>query len=178
MIITIQPQLYLRLIAREDAFVIYYTIDQQRDYLGQWLPFVANTKELRDTEDFIKTVLQQPIHSRESIFTIWYDGTFAGIVGFKDTDRLNSKTEIGYWLSEPFQKKGIMTLCVKELCEHAFEKLGLNRVQIKCAVGNISSQKIPERLGFVIEGIERAGERYDETLFLDLKVYSKLKSDR
>ena len=29
------------------------------------------------------------------------------MIGFKDTDKLNKKTEIGYWLSEKFQKQGI-----------------------------------------------------------------------
>ncbi len=176
--INVNKHIELRAISREDAAVIFSTIDQQRDYLGQWLPFVPNTKEQRDTEEFIKAVLQQPVGQREPIFTIWYDTKFAGIIGFKDTDRLNRKTEMGYWLSEPFQKKGIVTNCAKVLCEYAFTKLGLNRVQIKCAVGNISSQKVPVRLGFAFEGIERAGERFGENQFFDLKVYSKLKDDQ
>ncbi len=176
--ISVNTHIKLRTIIRDDAEVIFSVIDQQRDYLGQWLPFVPNTKEQRDTEEFIKMVSQQPDEQRELIFTIWYDNAFAGIIGFKDTDRMNRKTEMGYWLSKPFQKKGIITSSAKVLCEYAFDKLGLNRVQIKCAVGNVASQKVPVRLGFAFEGIERAGERFGENQFFDLKVYSKLKDDQ
>ncbi len=177
MTIDINKQVSLRLLQREDAKVIFKTIDKQRDYLGEWLPFVAITKEQSHTEAFIKSMLQQPVAERELIFVIWCDEVFAGIIGFKETDRLNRKTEIGYWLSESFQKKGIVTASVHVLCKYAFEKLALNRVQIKCAVGNIPSQKVPERLGFTFEGVERAGERFSEKVYFDLNVYSLLKSD-
>jgi ribosomal-protein-serine acetyltransferase len=70
-----------------------------------------------------------------------------------------------------------MTRAVKKLCQYAFEDLGINRIQIKCAVGNISSINIPGRLGFTLEGIERDGELLSGNKFTDLEVYSKLKSD-
>ncbi|MFA7401791.1 MAG: GNAT family protein, partial [Bacteroidales bacterium] len=89
----------------------------------------------------------------------------------------NQKTEIGYWLSESFQKKGIMSLSVKALIDYAFQQLQLNRIQIKCAVGNNESKHIPQRLGFTFEGIEREGEFLSDNTFTDLEVYSILKKD-
>lgn len=175
--IEVNQHIILKEINQADAPVIFSVIDQQRDYLGKWLPFVAGTKEQRNTDEFIKSILQQPAGEREQIFTIWFEDEFAGIIGFKDTDRLNRKSEIGYWLSEEYQKKGIVTVCVQILFGYAFSRLGLNRVQIKCTVGNVPSQKIPERLGFVFEGVERAGERFGENKYFDLRVYSKLKDD-
>jgi ribosomal-protein-serine acetyltransferase len=112
----------------------------------------------------------------EYIFTIQYKDQFAGIVGFKNTDKVNRKTEIGYWLSEVFQKKGIITKSVAMLCDFAFKALGINRLQIKSTVGNRSSN-IPNSLGFRLEGIERNGELLNDGLYADLEVYSKLKSD-
>ncbi|MCU4155431.1 GNAT family N-acetyltransferase [Carboxylicivirga sp. A043] len=177
MILDITPKIQLREIDFKDASVVYNTIDAQRDYLGQWLPFVRHTQSQSDTEAFITSVANLSVSQRELIFTIWYNGDFAGLVGFKATDRINSKTELGYWLSEPFQKKGIVTLCVGYLCSYAFKKLVINRVQIKCAVGNDASRKVPKRLGFAFEGIERAGERVDEHTYYDLEIFSKLKND-
>lgn len=58
-----------------------------------------------------------------------------------------------------------------------FEGLELNRVQIKCAVGNTPSSNIPKRLGFQFEGIERAGELFTEGSFADIEVYSLLKNE-
>lgn len=90
---------------------------------------------------------------------------------------LNKKTEIGYWLSEGFQKQGIVTKAVEKLCEYALNKLDINRVQIKCAVGNVASKNVPIRLGFKLEGIERQGELLSGNVFTDLEIYSKLKHD-
>jgi len=102
---------------------------------------------------------------------------FAGLIGFKDSDKQNKRTELGYWLSEEYQKKNIITQCVQTLCEFAFDELEMNRVQIRCAVGNLPSKKIPQKLGFVLEGIERDGEKLTGGIFTDLEVYSKLKND-
>ena len=53
----------------------------------------------------------------------------------------------------------------------------INRLQIKCAVANSASRNIPLRLGFRLEGIERAGELLTGGIFTDLAVYSRLKGD-
>ena len=70
-----------------------------------------------------------------------------------------------------------MTRAVERLCKYAFEELGLNRVQICCAVGNTPSSNIPRRLCFKFEGIERAGELFPDGSFADIEVYSFLKNE-
>ncbi|MCL6220697.1 GNAT family N-acetyltransferase [Zunongwangia pacifica] len=174
----IDAQLQLKQVEKTDAEAIFNTIDSQREYLGKWLPFVAYTKTLTDTQTFVDAIVNAPETKFEYVFTIQKNGEFVGLIGFKDTDRLNQKTEIGYWLSEAHQKQGIMTRSVAKLCDFAFQELGLNRIQIKCAEGNISSSKIPQSLGFKLEGIEREGEILTGNVFTDLQIYSKLKSDQ
>jgi ribosomal-protein-serine acetyltransferase len=175
--IRVNEHIVLKELNRGDAPDIFNTINTQRSYLGTWLPFVDFTKELADTEAFVDSVMDTPDEKREYVFVIRYDGEFAGIIGFKDTDKINRKTEIGYWLSEHFQKKGIITLSVKKLLQLAFDELDINRVQIRCAVGNTASSNIPRRLGFKPEGIEREGELLSNGKFADLEVFSMLKSD-
>ena len=155
---------------------IFRAIDKDREYLKKWLPFVNQTLEISDTELFIQSVINQPDKKKDEIFCIWYKEEFAGLIGFKDIDWNNRKTELGYWLSEKLQGKGIMTACVQKLLRYAFKKLKMNRVQIKVALGNDKSAAIPKRLGFQFEGIERAGE-FHQGSFLDLEVYSLLKGE-
>lgn len=177
-VIKIDSEIELRQLELRDSIDIFETIDSQRDYLGKWLPFVAFTKEISDTKEFVDSIINAPKERFELVFTIRKQNKFIGLIGFKDTDRSNNKTEIGYWLSEKYQKQGIITRSVEKLCDFAFNKLDINRIQIKCAVGNQSSIKVPQRLGFKFEGIERDGELLTGNIFTDLEIYSKLKSDK
>lgn len=176
--LTINPDITLRQLILSDASAIFNTIDSERDYLGKWLPFVEYTEQLIDSESFVLSVIDAPEDKFEYIFTMQKQGQFVGLIGFKDTDRANNKTEIGYWISKKYQKQGIVTKSVARLCDFAFLEMGMNRVQIKCAVGNTSSINIPKRLGFQFEGIERQGELLTGNVYTDLMIFSKLKSDR
>ncbi|WP_430412000.1 GNAT family N-acetyltransferase [Kordia sp.] len=176
--IKVDDTIVLKKLELTDAPAIFNIIDSQRIYLGKWLPFVAFTKELTDSEQFVANVLNTPIQKLEFTYAIRKDDILIGIIGNKNTDKLNKKTEIGYWLSKDFQGQGIITKSVTKLCSFIFNKLRFNRVEIKCAVGNAPSSNVPKRLGFTFEGIERQGEWIKENVYYDVEVYSKLKSER
>jgi Acetyltransferases, including N-acetylases of ribosomal proteins len=155
------------------AFIVFEAIMQNKTFLSEWLPFVNSTENQEDTENFIRSVLNS---KKEKIFVIWFDNHFAGLIGLKDIDSINQKLEIGYWLIEKMTHKGIMRQSVKSLINYSFMNLNMNRIQIKCAVGNHKSSAIPKNLGFIFEGIERNGEKHG-TRFLDLEMYSLIKKE-
>jgi len=175
-LLTIDEKLHLEKIKLSYAGIIFNAIDQDRKFLSQWLPFVSQTKTIADTEAYIQSIIKKPYDQRDEVYTIWYRNEFAGLIGLKDTDRLNEKTEIGYWMIEKMQGKGIMTRSVSKLIDYAFRNLNMNRIQIKVAVGNLKSAAIPKRLGFQFEGIERDGEKHTSRFF-DLEIFSFLKKD-
>ena len=177
-ILKIDKDIVLKQLILDDYKDIFNAINNQREYLGKWLPFVEFTKEPDDSKKFVEMTVSLPEDRFEYVFTIRYKNQFGGLIGFKCTDKGNKKTEIGYWISENLQGKGIVTKSVKRLCDFAFDELGMNRIQIKCAVKNEKSKSIPKRLGFIFEGVERAGELHSGGFYTDLKVYSKLKSDK
>jgi ribosomal-protein-serine acetyltransferase len=170
----VDQHIQLRELSHIDVADIFSTIDSERAYLGEWLPFVEFTQEMAFTHSFVDAYLQSDRSS--PTFVILFDNTFAGLIGLKDTDKLNCKTEIGYWLSEKYQGKGIVTRSAAKLIEYAFENLNINRIQVRAATGNTKSQRVAERLGFVFEGIERNGEKHARG-YVDLNVYSLLKSE-
>jgi ribosomal-protein-serine acetyltransferase len=173
----VDDNIVLKQLELTDAPDIFTAIDTQREHLGPFLPFVETTKQLSDTQAFVESVVNSPKERLEYTFTIRVNGRMAGLIGLKDIDRANKKTEIGYWLSHEFLRRGIMTRSVSTLCDFAFGELEINRIQIKCAVANTRSRNIPLRLGFHLEGIERAGELLTGGVFTDLAVYSKLKGE-
>jgi ribosomal-protein-serine acetyltransferase len=93
--------------------------------------------------------------------------------GFNAIDWQNRRTEIGYWLAPPFQGRGVMTKTCRFLVAYAFAELNLNRVEILCAVENLRSRAVPERLGFREEGVLRQAE-WVRDHFNDLVVYAML----
>jgi ribosomal-protein-serine acetyltransferase len=59
--------------------------------------------------------------------------------------------------------------------EYSFGRMGLNRIEIRCATENLKSRAIPERLGFKDEGIIRDAEwLYDH--YVDHIIYGMLES--
>lgn len=170
--IQITDQIVLRRATVEDATDIFRAIDENRDSLRVWLPFVDATQREEDTRAFLESTKQ----TGELDYVIYYEGTFAGLIGLKYIDEANRKTEIGYWLVPAFEGKGLITRSCLKLIEYAFEELKLNRILIQVAVGNLKSRRIPARLGFLEEGIERDGE-YLVSGYTDIVRYSLLKRE-
>jgi ribosomal-protein-serine acetyltransferase len=166
----------LRLIEDRHARELFDLTDRNRRYLRQWLPWLDSTITVEDTRQFIKDALQQFAANEGFQAGIWYRGTLAGVVGYHKIDWFNRQVEIGYWLGADYQGKGLMTESCRALVDHAFHQLRLNRVQIRCAVGNTRSCAIPERLGFTREGMLAQGEwLYDH--YIDLIMYGMLASE-
>ncbi|WP_372776107.1 GNAT family N-acetyltransferase [Mangrovibacterium sp.] len=174
--IVVNSSIRLEPVKFSHSFQIFQAIDSNRKFLEPWLPFVQQTRSQEDTEAFICSILAEKEKRRDDIYTIWYQGRFAGLIGLKETDYVNQKTEVGYWLTENMTGKGIVTNSLKVLIQFLFSTLKMNRIQIKCGVGNHHSSAIPKRLGFTFEGIERQGERHRDQ-FIDLEVYSLLMND-
>lgn len=158
------------------AFQIFQAIDTNRKFLSPWLPFVLQTQSQEDTEHFVRTIIGDRNKTGDEVFSIFYRQNFAGLIGMKDTDQANRKTEIGYWLMESMTGRGIMTRSVKALIEYLFLVSNFNRIQLKCGVGNLASSAIPKRLGFQFEGVEREGERHQKH-YIDLEIYSLLRKE-
>jgi ribosomal-protein-serine acetyltransferase len=171
----VNQSISLRLLKQEDAQIIFQAIDENRPHLRKWLPFVDQTRSVKDTLSFTKSIVDD-VERRQEVFTIWYKDEFAGLIGMKEIDYLNRKVELGYWLIEKMTHQGIVTLSVEKMMDFIFQKLQLNRIQIKCGVGNLSSSAIPKRLGYSLEGIERQGERH-LSRYIDLEIYSILRED-
>ena len=172
----VDDDLILKEIQLNDANAIFEIIDHQRDYLREWLPFIDYTRHVGDTRAYIFSIYDKPFDRRDIVFTIMYKGNIVGLMGLKGTDRDNHKTEIGYWLSQDMQGKGIVTRSCYRLIQYLFENMSMNRIQIRVGITNEKSKNIPKRLGFKLEGIERCGELLSSG-FLDLEIYSMLKSE-
>lgn len=89
-------------------------------------------------------------------FVTVVDGTVVGSTRFWKLDRQNRKTEIGHtWIAASWQRSVVNTEAKFLMLRHAFEELGLIRVQFTTDVLNERSRAAILRLGAVQEGIVR-----------------------
>jgi ribosomal-protein-serine acetyltransferase len=167
--------LELRQIAEDDAAELTALIDRNRAHLRQWLPWLDRNIDIEDTARFIGRSLEQALDNNGLTFGIVFRNSLAGVMGQIYVDPADSQTELGYWLDSRHQGRGIVTRSAARLVDYAFEEQRCERVMMHCAVGNTRSRAIPERLGFVQEGILHDAEwLYDH--YVDLVIYSILKT--
>ena len=175
--LAVRPGLDIAVVELRHAPAIFDAIDKERESLREWLPWVDHTTTVGHVEEFIHKALKKFAEQNGFDGGIWLNGRYIGGIGMQYWDRLNWKTEIGYWLSEEFRGQGLMTDCARRCVEFAFEELGMRRVEIRCAVPNRKSRAIPERLGFTLEGILRGGYHLHGG-GVDMAVYGLLATDQ
>ena len=164
----------LRVLREDDAEELFALTDANRAHLRRWLPWVDLVTSEDDSRSFLESVTAQREEGRGPTFGIVYDGMLAGVVGFLPIDRVNRCGEIGYWLAQDAQGRGLMTQACWFVVRYGFLTLDLNRIQIAAGTENHGSRAIPERLGFRFEGILRGRENLYGT-FIDHAMYSLLR---
>ena len=174
--IQIEENLHLELLQMIHSQELFALVDQNREHLRQWLPWLDDSKSEEDTKGFIKRTMQQFADDLGCQVGIFFEGKMVGVCGFHPLDKKDRRGELGYWLSQEFEGRGFMTKTCARLIQIGFEQLDLNKISIRCATENCKSASIPERLGFVKEGTFRESEwLYDR--FLDHYSYSQLRSE-
>lgn len=167
----LEDDIELRLLSESDAGNLFGLTHENRDHLRAWLPWVDGTRTIRDTRTFIRSAMKQERDGDGFQAGIWYRATLAGVVGYHRIDWSRHQVALGYWLGKRFEGNGIMTRACRSFVDHAFEELGLARVEIRAATGNVRSRAIPVRLGFRDQGVVRRAEwLYDH--FVDHVVYA------
>ncbi len=95
MILNVDKNIVLKQLELSDAPDIFNTIDTQREHLRSLAAFCGNHPTTFRHCRFCGIGSQSlPKDRMEYTFTIRVNGRMAGLIGFKDTDRANKKTEI------------------------------------------------------------------------------------
>lgn len=158
LIIPVRENIELRLLKMEDASMLFNVVQANKEYLGKWLAWVDDDKSVADTEKYIEESLERFEKNEGIDFQIWQGEKMIGGIGAYPINNVHKKTSLGYWLREESQNHGIMTDSLKKVLDYLFKELGLNRVEISCAVENKKSSALPKKLGFTFEGLKRESE--------------------
>jgi len=123
---------------------------------------------LRDAERFIAMAT----HDRSALLlAIDVDGEAVGGIGIHPlTDVYRGTAEIGYWLSEEYWGRGIVTDAVRSMIPLAFDRFPIARLQAGIFESNPASMRVLEKCGFCREAVHRSaitknGVLMDEYLY-------------
>jgi RimJ/RimL family protein N-acetyltransferase len=118
----------------------------------------------------------------------WDDCTSAGfaavdhageLLGFASLVHLNlpaREAEIGYLVGRHARGHGVATRAVGLLTRWSFDELGLDRLELLINPGNIGSERVAERAGYVLEGVLRS-KHVREGHRADFGVWSRLAAE-
>jgi len=98
-------------------------------------------------------------------------GLLLGNIVLKDIDWSYRRAEVGYWLARDARGNGVASTAVVGLTAWAFGELGLDTIELRAAVGNLASQAVARRSGYLHMGMEPGGcfdgdTRSDNALFV------------
>src|SRR4051812_38961936 len=153
------PRVLLRPYRDSDAEQVFAAIDESRDHLRPWMPWVDDHVTVEDTREFcIRCAANWLLRSELplAMFDIAC-GRYLGSTGFHAPDWELRAFEIGYWLRASAVGQGYMTEAVRLVADLGFTALHAQRVEIQCEAHNETSRRVADRAGFVFEGTLRNG---------------------
>lgn len=86
------------------------------------------------------------------------------------------RAELGYALGRAHWGQGVMREAVQAACSHAFEALGLRRIEAEVNPANVASNELLLRVGFVREGTLRQRWAAKDKVY-DTHLYGLLADD-
>ena len=173
------PRVIVRPYAEGDAPQLWEAVDESREHLGEWMPWVADYVSPDDALRLVRRFRARWL-LREDLVVGIFDRDSGRLLGGSGLHRIDwsiRRFEIGYWLRRSAVGRGFMTEAVRVLTRFAFERLGANRVEIRMDVRNARSRTIPERLDFVYEGCQRQAAPDVTGQAGDLLVFSLIRDD-
>lgn len=172
-------RLRLRPPRRSDAAPLQEAIEETLDQLVPYLPWARPGHSRAETRRYLRA--SRIAWARRTAFEFVLEtpasGAILGIASLHRIDWLRRCAGIGYWVRRSRFGQGLATEAGAALLGHAFDALGLHRIEALVAPANKPSQRVVEKLGFTCEGLARDSELIGSN-FVDHLQYSLLSSDR
>lgn len=163
-----------RLSAHDSGDVFEYaSVPEVSEYVS-WTPH----RTIADSKSFLKHMLFQYEKGIPSSWAIILkeNDKLIGTGGYHWWSTEHSKAELGYVISNKYWNKGYMTEALRKILRFGFETMELERIEARCFVENIASERVMQKCGMKLEGILRSS-LYVKGAFRDFKLYSILKSE-
>lgn len=170
----VDEEIYLDKLKSQDSSELFELINKNRQYLQKTLFWLNHSTTVQDSENFISQADNNFLN--KSLILGIKTKKLIGIISFNRIDCNKKEAEIGYWIDEEEQGRGIVTKSCKALIASGFNDLKLEKIFIRCLIQNVKSQSVAKRLEFE----EEYSLQYQELLYdryMDCIFFSKTKND-
>ncbi len=138
----------------EHAAAITVAINDSLDHLSPWMAWASEPAEESQRAVFLAAGEELWDRCRDFSYLI-LDRAGAviggcGLHGRQGPDAL----DIGYWVHVDHIGRGLATSCARALTDAAFAIEGVERIRIQCEDSNTRSARVPEKLGYVFQGLD------------------------
>ncbi|MEV5492945.1 GNAT family N-acetyltransferase [Streptomyces bobili] len=145
-----------------------------------WRYFVSAVKDEAGFTAFFDTCLADQEAGRRVVFVVtdMVSGRSAGSMSYGNMVEADARLEIGWsWLGRNFRGTGVNRWAKYLLLEHAFERLGAERVEFKTDILNEQARRGLRNIGAVEEGTLRSFNYMPGGRRRDAVFYSVLRSE-
>lgn len=140
----------------EDAPAINAAIHASLGSLRPWMPWAKSPPTLADTKaNLAGAIAKTDKDEKYRLLLFTPSGTLVGSSGLHAVDWRVPRGEIGYWIDARHAGLGYAREATAAITAFARSTMGLRRVQIIVSDRNQRSWRIPEALGYALEGIMR-----------------------
>ncbi|WP_028800162.1 GNAT family N-acetyltransferase [Streptomyces sp. 142MFCol3.1] len=151
-------------------------IDRARATVDPWIPWATFSTDLESATATLQRYADRLAADTGRIYGIWLDGDLVGGVMFTRFDSAAGVCEIGCWLEQSGEGRGLVTRACRMLIDWAFRERGMSRVEWWAAAGNTRSTDVARRLGMTRDGVLR--QRYPhQGVRQDSEVWSVLSEE-
>jgi RimJ/RimL family protein N-acetyltransferase len=167
----------IRFLEPADLSKYFDLIERNRQRLEDFFAgTVALTKTLGDTEKHLKDVLAKMEKKAHYPFVVVDDrtGKLIASIQIKNPDWSIPKAELGYYIDSVYEGKGVITRAAEHVIDYCFKELSLHKVYIRTHEGNVSSRKVAEKNGFILEGTIRKDYKKTDGTVVDLMYYGMI----
>lgn len=147
-------QLIIRAPQVGDGALVRPVVLANQEYLKAWMPWAVNVPTAEEYEIWArKRRLAFLAREELPLMLLWREtGQYIGGSGVHDIKWEVPKFEIGYWIAQEFEGRGLVLEAVNAITTFLFETLNANRVEIRCDVNNVRSAAVARRAGYTHEG--------------------------
>ena len=149
----------LRSVELKNANELFGIIEESREHLKKWLPWVEYVRSVNDERHIVKQWIYELQMRSATHLCIVFEDKIAGLVSTHQIDWINQRTSVGYWVRKEMTGNNLTTTATAVLMNYLFEKLRLHRIYIQAATDNGAGNKVIKKLGFKLEGVLRENER-------------------